>query len=150
MKKQIIAGLFSLHSLAAHAGDASTYEFLGPYTVAGNGEEIEVAPNDAPLMLTWEGALEYCENLVLNGSTDWQMPTKNQVLLMFEARNEMGLKNTFNTLDTFNPYSNEYWAYDPNEEFPDQYHFSFGGAWAGWGAPDNEAQEAVRCVRDLT
>jgi hypothetical protein len=35
---------------------------------------LEAAPQDAPKMMTWAGAKQWCEDLAADGKNDWRLP----------------------------------------------------------------------------
>jgi hypothetical protein len=43
-----------------------------------------IAPRETELKLDWESAMEYCENLVVNGHNDWRLPTSLELRFLVE------------------------------------------------------------------
>lgn len=54
-----------------------------------NGNTYRVAPN-ANNTLMWADANAYCNNLTLHGYSDWKLPTKEELLQMYNDRNSIG------------------------------------------------------------
>lgn len=54
-----------------------------------NGNTYRVAP-EANNTLNWSNANSYCENLTLYGYSDWRLPTKEELLQMYNDRESIG------------------------------------------------------------
>jgi hypothetical protein len=54
-------------------------------------EHLEAAPQDAPEMMTWADAKQWCEDLVVDGKNDWYLPTKEELNTLYENRNKLGI-----------------------------------------------------------
>jgi hypothetical protein len=52
---------------------------------------LEAAPQDAPEMMTWAGAKQWCEDLAADGKNDWHLPTKEELNTLYENRNKLGI-----------------------------------------------------------
>jgi len=44
-----------------------------------------LAPSHTKILATWDEALRYCSNLDADGSTDWYLPDKLELLCIYEA-----------------------------------------------------------------
>ena len=58
-------------------------------TFTFNGQTYRVAP-PATNTEAWTYANSYCNNLTLYGYTDWRLPTKDELLQMYQDRNTIG------------------------------------------------------------
>ena len=92
---------------------------------------------------SWDFAVAYCRNLILDGRYDWRLPNKNELLTLINyAKSNPAIKeNAF-----INTASNYYWSSIPNAALPDYaWHISFDTGMIGYSRKRN--MEHVRCVR---
>lgn len=94
------SGLYYIRAYATNANGTSYGEqvtAIQPYdalpTFQYNGHTYRVAP-EANNILSWLAADTYCNNLTLYGYTDWRMPTKDELMQMYNDRNSIGDFNT--------------------------------------------------------
>ena len=57
-----------------------------------DGHGLVVAPNDLGVM-DWESAKTKCDNLVLNGFSDWRLPTKEELYQFYLNKDKVGKKD---------------------------------------------------------
>lgn len=75
-----------------------------------NGNTYRVAPN-ANNTLSWTDANAYCENLTLYGYSDWRLPTKEELLQMYNDRVNIGdFGGNWYWSSTQDGSSDYYWA----------------------------------------
>ena len=55
-----------------------------------------LAPSDAPLLMSFNAAAEYAENLQVGDKEDFRIPEKEELQVIFDNRNKGALKGTFN------------------------------------------------------
>ena len=90
------SGKYYIRAYATNA-NGTTYgnqvTVIQPYdelpTFTYNGNTYKVAP-EANNTLTWFDAPSYCNNLTLCGYSDWRLPTKNELMQMYNDRNSIG------------------------------------------------------------
>ena len=68
--------------------------FAGTMPVTGN--LIYTTSDDAPGLLNWGDAKNYCGSLHDSGHKDWRLPDKDELLLMYQHRKTGALNGTFN------------------------------------------------------
>lgn len=100
---------------------------------------LQVCKTDGGTM-NWSSANSYCSNLTAEGKSDWYLPSKDQLLTMYN--NKSSLQNTAG----FTPFvSDYYWSSTV---------YSSGGRWivsfnyGGTGGGNDTYGNYVRCVRD--
>ena len=92
---------------------------------------------------TWQGAIDRCESLTLDGHSDWRLPNINELKSIIDRSKSnpaivQGFKNTS---------SSSYWSSTTDEYYKD-------GAWVvyfDYGYVGNDGKDGgdyVRCVRD--
>ena len=93
--------------------------------------------------LFWSEAINYCENLTLDGHSDWRLPNKNELLSLvdYSKFNPVIKENIFENIS-----SNDYWSSTTNADYS-------GNAWGvdfsnGYTGNFNKTETLnVRCVR---
>ena len=60
------------------------------------GATLYVTPRDAPTVMNWMAAFEYAASLKAYGNDDWRLPTKDELIVLYQNRKEGALKGTFN------------------------------------------------------
>ena len=90
------SGLYYIRAYATNANGTSygpQVTVIQPYdtlpTFQYNGHTYKVAPV-ANNELSWFDANNFCNNLTLCGYTDWRLPTKDELLQMYNDRNTIG------------------------------------------------------------
>jgi hypothetical protein len=118
--------------------DGTIYAGLSPDT----GQPMYTTPRDAPLTYTFNEAGKYAEKLDAYGYDDWHVPTKGELNVLRENRNEGALEGTFNVTGSL-PAS---WYWSSSQDIN-------GGAWAqrfsdGYQYDDSKFNDSsLRCVR---
>ena len=74
-------------------GEMDDGTILGGYF---KGKPIYAMPRDAPGTYSFNQAAEYAKNLVAHGHHDFHPPSKGQLNVLWENRNQGKLKGTFN------------------------------------------------------
>lgn len=100
---------------------------------------LQVCKTDGGTM-NWSSANSYCSNLTAEGKSDWYLPSKDQLLTMYN--NKSSLQNTAG----FTPFvSNYYWS---STAYSSGKHWcvSFNGGDSGGN--NDYTNLYVRCVRD--
>ena len=91
---------------------------------------------DKTVRKNWQGAMDYCENLNLAGYTDWKLPDKNTLEVLYKNQ-QAGLRNI----------SGVYWSsssVDSDSSGARHVDFDYGrDYWSG-----KSLSYLVRCVRD--
>jgi len=72
-------------------------------TIQVDGWSIQIANNDLPNQMTWREAMNACDNL----GNGWRIPTKKELVAMFEQLHQNGRGN-FNVDDW-------YWSSNKNQ-----------------------------------
>ncbi len=54
-----------------------------------DGHGLVAAPNDLERM-TWDDAMSACNNLELNGYSDWHLPTKKELNTLYQNKDRVG------------------------------------------------------------
>jgi hypothetical protein len=93
---------------------------------------------------TWQSAIDYCENLTLNGQDDWRLPNKNELLSIVDYTKS---KPSINEIFVKKTVAGYYWSSTTTN------HSDHGTAWVvyfGYGYTDTRVKNGshdVRCVR---
>jgi hypothetical protein len=95
---------------------------------------------------TWQSAIDYCENLTLNGQNDWRLPNKNELLSIVDYTKS---KPSINEIFVKKTVAGYYWSSTTTTN-----HSDHGTAWwvvyFGYGYTDTGVKNGshdVRCVR---
>ena len=113
-------------------------------------------------MYNWEMAINYCSNLILDGHTDWRLPTKDELKSLVTCSNGHPIPlddhtscssdgyGTFTSptidLSLFSSHCDTYWSSSVDDlETGEPWYVNFrdGSAYASDGSDDGH----VRCVR---
>jgi hypothetical protein len=115
--------------------DGTIYAGISPDT----HKPMYATPADAPLTMKFRQAKEYAAKLDAHGYSDWHVPTKAELNVLFNNRAAIGGFN----LTGANP-AGRYWS------------ASRGTKWAGWGQRFSDGSQyrslwgfpgSIRCVR---
>ncbi len=91
--------------------------------------KFEVAPIDAPKLMTWREADAYAKSL----GEGWRLPTKEELLLMYEKREEIGGFTTVSGSD----YAHWFWSCTERKDSPsDVWNVRFTDGYGGWTDKD--------------
>lgn len=134
--------------------DGTIYAGISPDT----GMPMYAMPQDAPLTYTFDQAREYASAMETHGHTDWRLPSKTELDVLFQNRQRGALKGTFNEQGDFVTV----WYWSSTNSLPDHAtieRFSDGKRSAEWKAsiasvrlvrgrvvPDQQGS-SLRCVR---
>jgi hypothetical protein len=55
-----------------------------------NGQGLLAAPKDLSSWMAYNESIVACSEYVLNGFDDWRLPTKNELILLYENKNKIG------------------------------------------------------------
>jgi hypothetical protein len=119
--------------------DGTIFAGISPDT----GRNIFVTPKDACGTLKWKAAMKYAAELKANGHKDWRLPTKAELYVLYQNRDEGALRGTFDVSDSLP--SGWYWSSTERPGCPDNalvVRFSGGRYW-NWEGND----ASVRPVR---
>jgi hypothetical protein len=100
--------------------------------------------------LSWQQALQYCENLDLAGYTDWRLPNINELITIVDrSRSADGVSQSaifpiFNGIGCTTWSSTTYYPAPQNA-----WYVQFGDGHVGWQVTKNLGR-CVQAVRDLT
>ena len=126
---------------------ATTAYGIGPYssngtTVLDNGTGLEWQQSDDGQTRDWSQALEYCENLPLDGHNDWRLPNLRELDSIADLTRYNPAINT----DYFSCQSSSYWSATTDANLTNiawDIHFYSGGEYFGY----KTNSRYVRCVR---
>ena len=107
----------------------------GQNIVADNNTGLEWQPAISEEHYTWDDALDYCENLTYAGSGDWRLPTKTELLTIYDAS---GLSPYFKETNVVWSSS---WRNEPDEAWA--VSFSNGQPYRA----EKDSHYNLRCVR---
>ena len=96
---------------------------------------------------TWQGALEYCENLTLGGYSDWRLPDHNELSSIADYnRTDPAVNTTYFTMPTSGT-GYKFWTSTTKSSASAAYEIDFKtGAWPYLGGSKTN-KNYVRCVR---
>src|SRR5262249_43471600 len=118
--------------------DGTVYAGISPDT----GEKMFTTPEDAPLTMKWERAMDYAAMLEAHGRKDWRVPTRAELNVLYENRDKGALKGTFNVTGSYP--AGLYWS-STEGNYADAWTQRFSDGNQGW---DNEdLDSSLRCVR---
>lgn len=117
--------------------DGTVFAGISPDT----SKRLYTTPVDAPGVYTWDGAIEYCKELVAFGHRDWRMPTIGELAVQFTNRADIGAYNETGGLKNASGYywsslqvgDDEAWG----QRFNDGFHEDFS----------KHQDSSLRCVR---
>jgi len=111
-------------------------------TVTDNNSMLEWQDNTTAAKLKWEDAINYCENLTLNGKSDWRLPNINELFSITEhSKGSPTINSIFkNTTEGF------YWSstsYSGDSSYAWVVSFEYGSNTYY----SKQKSYSVRCVR---
>ena len=123
----------------------------GPFTTNSDGTVTDSATGlvwqqgEAGQIPTWEGALNYCENLPLAGKTDWRLPNIRELESIVDDTKEGTQIDTsvFPGAQPVSYWSSTTYASDPTWAWLEPF---FSNGWPQYRYPKSELL-FVRCVR---
>lgn len=116
-------------------------------TVIDSSTKLQWQDNDSVKMLrkNWDYATVYCQNLVLDGYTNWRLPSKTELLTLINyAKSNPAIKENAFAFIT----SNYYWSHTENAALS-KYAWYIGFDTGLVGYDKKELREYVRCVRTI-
>ena len=127
------AGVYYIRAYATNAngtayGEQVTLDgsIISLPTFTFNGMTYRVAP-PALNTMSWFKANNYCDTLTLYGCTDWRLPTKDELLQMYDQKNSIGGFNTekwWSNTSYNGANSGYYYHVDYNNGSSDRSHYS--------------------------
>jgi len=108
------------------------------------GKPFYAAEADESLTMKWKDAMKAAAKKNAHGHTDWRLPTKDELQVMFDNREKGALKGTFNQTGA----GPEGWYLSSTEGRLDSdcaWGQGFGGGYPGWYHKGDLS--SVRCVR---
>ena len=73
-----------------------------------DGKGYECAPEDFDILMTWQEAIDPCKRLCLGGSTDWYLPSKEELNLLYTVLAKNGQGNFI---------KNGYWSSSQDDKY---------------------------------
>lgn len=93
----------------------------------------------------WSSVNAMCENSVVAGKTDWRLPTKDELMAMYNERKYIG---GFTTADY--EYKSRYWSSSIQDNNYYHYYIYFYDGSISWAVDSNNSRYySGRCVRTL-
>jgi len=126
----LMAGSFSRNVNGVVTDSRTNLEWQDDYS--DNGNSIKRA--------TWQNAIDYCENLNLDGKSDWRLPNTNELVsLVDDKKYNPSIDAIFQ--NTYSTYSHRYWSSTTIVNYSNNaWIVSFYDGYQGDG-------NYVRCVR---
>ncbi len=95
---------------------------------------------------TWKEAIEYCEELNIDGKTDWRLPSKNELVTIVDyTKYNLAIESTFQ-----HTVPSAYWSSTSIKEYYDYawvVYFLDGSSFGYFKIESDNTY--VRCVRDM-
>ena len=80
-------------------------------TISDNANNLMLLGSSGMKRVDWNEAIEYCDSLTLNELSDWRLPTKDELILVYT-----GLKDTSFWNNEYQIYG--YWSSDTMDDNP--------------------------------
>jgi hypothetical protein len=106
------------------------------------GKPMYTTRRDAPGVYEFDQAAQYAKNLDAHGRKDWRPPTKGELNVLYENRNQGKLKGTFN--ETGSLPAGWYWSSSQDDFGAWEQRFSDGDQK---DTIFKRGDSALRCVR---
>lgn len=119
--------------------DGTIFAGISPDT----GKPMYTTPADAPLTLSFNAARQFTSELEDSGHGDWRIPTKRELITLWQNRDKGALKGTFNL--TREGAAGWYWSSTEVNDYIDTWVQRFSD-----GNLDGDAEHydcSLRCVR---
>jgi len=147
MKKVILLILISFSSFVDAGGIAGNFSRSNG-VVSDSNTNLEWQDdysdnNNSIKQTTWQNAIDYCENLNLDGKSDWRLPNLNELTsLVDDTKYNPSINEVFQ-----NSNSNFYWSSTSSNSYDNVYPWfvSFYGGYQYYYTEDTSYY--VRCVR---
>ena len=96
----------------------------------------------------WDSVNSMCENSIVGGKTDWRLPTKEELMVLYNERDYIGGFTT--TSPNVSPYYSYYWS-STTYGYDYHYYINFfnGDISHTTGNNDLKSSNSGRCVRTL-
>ena len=128
----LMAGSFTRNANGVVTDSRTNLEWQDDYS--DNGNSIKYT--------TWQSAIEYCENLNLDGNNDWRLPNLNELTsLVDDTTYSPAIDGVFQNTNSNNYWSSTTYAYYYDNawivNFDDGYQSNYSKGYGSY----------VRCVR---
>ncbi len=116
--------------------DGTIFAGISPHT----GAPMYTTPEDAPMTMKWNQAMDYAAGLDAHGRKDWRVPTKAELNVLFNNRV---------AIDGFNETGSDpagwYWSSTEYNFNFDAWHQRFSDGSQHWINKDLDS--SLRCIR---
>jgi hypothetical protein len=128
----LMAGSFSRNANGVVTDSRTNLEWQDDYSDNSNSIKETI----------WQNAIDYCENLNLDGKSDWRLPNTNELVsLVDDKKNNPSIDATFQNTNSY-----YYWSSTTNVNFNNDawsVSFDYGSQYLN----SKDSSHYVRCVR---